>query len=152
MRLPGLVAALSAATLVLAGCGGVPIGPNMTANGDTITVKDPEGKVTAVAGGHSYPGDIPCAQYPGSEIIMAMHMNEAKAGETKKGVTLKSNDAVEKITQFYKEQLTTGGWKIDNVIENSGMSNIHASKEGQEINVGIIGNNTDGNVISISII
>lgn len=152
MRLHGLVAASAMATVVLSGCGGVPIGPNMTANGDTITVRDPEGKVTAVAGGQQYPSGIPCAQYPGSEIIMSMQMNEAKAGEMKKGVTLKSNDAVEKITQFYKEQLATGGWKIDNVIENSGMSNIHASKDGQEINVGIIGNNTEGNVISINII
>lgn len=153
MRLHSFVATFFVVNILLSSCGGTPIAPGVTQNGQTITVNDAAGKVTATTGAQSYPSDLPCSQYPGSEITVVTSFDEAKtAGGPKKSVMLKTKDEVAKITQFYKDQLTSGGWTIDNVVDTNGIANVHAKKDTQEINISIIGNATEGNVISISVI
>lgn len=146
----------TAIVFTLAGCSQTYTTPagTTTVTGDQIVSKDPTGQMTVKAGGSTaYPSTMPVQQYPNSTVIMTTDDKSDKAGTTKLSAMLNSKDSIDKIVAFYKAQLASAGYNIENEQSGGSMANLYAKKGEQQINVSVIGGSSDGgNTISIGLL
>jgi len=142
---------------LLTGCsrsytGGDGSSVSVSGDGTKISVKSGDGSTT-VNGNSSqeYPSDFPLPQYPGSKISTNMALTSTAANPAgssdQKILMLTTTDGSSQVIQFYKEKLTSSGWKIDTTVDQAGVSAyIGASKNSSKLNVAVIPGTPDTSI------
>ncbi|MBI3950017.1 MAG: hypothetical protein HY314_06140 [Acidobacteria bacterium] len=84
--------------------------------------------------GVSLPKDLPADMpiYPGSSVV-----SSATLGENARLVSLKTNDGVEKVMDFYDAKLKDNGWEIQTRVSTQQGNLLQAKKEARHLTVGI---------------
>ena len=105
--------------------------------GKKVTIETDEGKITVEQNEipKNFPSDVPV--YSGAEVITSSESGDNFT------LTLKTNDSVSKVSDFYKTDLADKGWILSNPIDLSGSTAITATKDNRELNV-IITPDTNG--------
>jgi hypothetical protein len=101
----------------------------------TFTGKDGQKVVMDVGGGKvpgDYPKDVPV--YDGAKVIMSQSVSEKNA----RNLVLESNDAAEKIAEFYKKGLESNGWKVEGTVNMGEMNMFTATKDKRQAVVQIV--------------
>ncbi len=88
---------------------------NGNGDGGTVTVKTNDGQTSATYGTGAklqagFPTDVPI--YKPSTLVAS-----SKTGDNSYSASAKTNDSVDKVTNYYRDQLASGGWT--NVHESS---------------------------------
>ncbi len=66
-------------------------------------------------------------------------------------IMLNTKDQPSQIIQFYKDKLSSGGWKIDSSVDTPGAGSfVAASKDTSKLNVSVMASSTD-TVISLTL-
>src|SRR5439155_18542962 len=103
---------------------------------------------TFAEGQGSVPKNFPLPIYPGSSTTGSVSAETADAGDDAQFLMLTSNEPAEKIADFYRKQLPSGGWKIENSQTVSNTINISASKDPYDAAVMV---SSDGSQTRISL-
>lgn len=132
------VGSIVTASLILSSCGKT----------NEVTVKNGEGTYSVSTSNATIPADFPLGVYPGSKITMAA--NNTASGAATQMVTLTSDDPVEKVSNYYKQQFTAGAWNVDNELTVNGTVMITGKKGTQRATVNV--SNIDGKTTASLII
>lgn len=94
--------------------------------GSKITIEGKEGKFQASGEGglalpDGFPKDIPV--YPGSTVTMSVDVKDGMQ------VMLKTADPANKVFDFYKENLKSGGWAIETSVNTEANSTVVGKKD-----------------------
>lgn len=87
-----------------------------------------------------YPGDVPLYQ---GKSVMDMKSGEKNA----RVVAVQTSDDLAKISDFYKSELASKGWKVESTLATDKMSMYTASKDNRQLVVTI---SSDGKMQSVS--
>jgi hypothetical protein len=116
----------------------------LTVTGDAekgqVNIKTDDGETIEMSYGsktipENFPKDVPV--YTPSQIRMTQVVDENKSV-----ISLTTGDEIEKVTAFYKKELTEQGWTIKNEMSMGAMSLIQAEKEKRILNLTV--NKKDG--------
>ena len=102
----------------------------VTMDSETMQIKTDDGDMSIGEGTKlpdQWPDDVPV--YKGLKLLTAMKMKE---GFSIQGTTA---DSQEKVTAFYKEQATKGGWTEDMVMTQPQMAMLNYSKDNRSLAV-----------------
>lgn len=148
VTISALLSACTAPSVTFKGGGGEKV--TLSNDGKNITIKGSDGKSTvSEIMTNNYPPNFPVAQYPGSTITNNMTMTND--GKSQTFVMLSTTDKAPQILKYYKDQLSSSGWKIDNSSESSAMGSdtnmsmgaLSASKGSSHLDMSAIGGEKD---------
>lgn len=148
------VSLLSACSRTVTGGDGSAV--TVSGDGTKISLKSGDGKTTVNGSmNQDYPSSFPVPQYPGSKISTNMAVNTTAGGAATPGaqtiIMLNTKDQPSQIIQFYKDKLSSGGWKIDSSVDTPGAGSfVAASKDTSKLNVSVMASSTD-TVISLTL-
>lgn len=81
--------------------------------------------------------------YPGATIAQTVNTSGTVM------VTMESNDNLDQIFEFYKNELLANGWKITNEIQSKKHSGLMSEKESNHVIVNIGAGQSDSSIISL---
>lgn len=110
--------------LCVSGCGS----PStvLQKDGTTVTVNS--------SGNAQVPSDLPVSVYPGAGVT-TVAQTPGQAGMPSTTLILESADGVDKIADYYKNELGQKGWRIDQVTTSQGIAALTANKDGVQVTV-----------------
>lgn len=118
---------------------------DVTMNSDTMQIKTEDGAMSFGEGTKlpdEWPDDV--AVYKGLKLLTAMKSRE---GSSIQGST---QDSLDKVTAYYKEQVTKDGWTEETVMTQAQMAMLSYSKDGRSLVVTITASDPD-TFVSITI-
>ncbi|OHA28049.1 MAG: hypothetical protein A3D56_00010 [Candidatus Taylorbacteria bacterium RIFCSPHIGHO2_02_FULL_45_35] len=107
---------------------------------------------TVTVGGNSLPDEWPsdAPKYPGASIQYSGSSNP-QTGEAGIALSFLTSDSLQKVVDFYKEELPSNGWVVEQTM-NSGGSTVMAAKKGDRTFGLYIADSGDGKVsVTVSI-
>lgn len=114
-------------------------------SGDGLTVKTKDGTFTAGTSLPSdFPSDIPI--YPGSDVAYSGTNTSQDGGGA--GVMLTTADEASKIIAYYKKELASAGWTVEDTQNVAGTTAMTAAKGNRNLYLGVTGSD-DGTTITI---
>ena len=93
------------------GVEGVTVTGNPAAGNATYNYKDEKGNTATIGVGTKLPDDFPKVTPVYDGTIMA-NTSSVENGKKMFMVSIQTRDGFDKVNQFYKDKLSTGGWKI----------------------------------------
>ena len=90
---------------------GIEVTGNPAAGNATYNYKDEKGNTATIGVGTKLPDDFPKSTPVYDGTIMA-NTSSVENGKKMFMVSIQTKDGFDKVTQFYKDRLSTGGWKI----------------------------------------
>jgi hypothetical protein len=98
----------------------------------TVTVTGKDGKTATMTFNENkvpgdYPKDVPI--YSPSKVVMAQSVSDQNAHN----LMLESQDAVDKIVDFYKKGLDDNGWKTESTMTTAQLTILTANKEKRQV-------------------
>lgn len=137
-------------TLLLAGAGCSNYVGNKAlerASGGRVDVNGQKMKVTSDSGslewgGNKLPSDWPsdAPAYPGATVQFSANSNPTDKGQNKSSsVMLESKDSALLVSDFYKKELVSKGWKIAGTYEVGGVYSMTAEKDTRTLVLSIAG-------------
>ncbi len=148
-----LIPLLALALALAAGCGDDSEDKNngrvdVEEEGRKITITGKEGKATFTAGGGAeipdgFPDDVYI--YDGAKV------NTSATVKGSYQVQLSSSDAVDKVLSVYKQKMEAAGWSEEAAMDMGEHKMLHYKKDGREINVQIIPEDSGATNIIISV-
>ena len=123
--------------------------PGLGISKDGLSINSPDGTLKVSNQIPSdWPNDIPI--YPGSKVVNSFIMNQdpAKGGS---GIVLNINtdDGPQAVRDYYKKELVSNGWKIDQDNEMSVIDTLVASKNGRGFSLMLVRRDTSGDTGSM---
>ena len=130
---------------------GVPAGVNVDRNMDgSATYSNDEGSVTVGANSYpdNWPGDAP--RYGNGQIQYSASSNQ-QTGENGSMISLTTSDNPQKVVDFYKSELASKGWKIEQTATVGQMFIISATKGTMTFSVQVVGTDDKQTTVTIGI-
>jgi hypothetical protein len=103
---------------------------------DKVTYKSSGMTQTLAEGKQSVPKDFQLPLYPGATATGSVSA-EGDRQEQAQFVILSTADAIDKVSDFYQEELKKTGWSIDNIQNMGKLVSISVNQKGVEGNVNI---------------
>ena len=118
------------AALTITGC----------ANDKAVTYKSSGMTQTLAEGKQSVPKDFQLPLYPGATATGSVSA-EGESEEQAKFVILSTADPIDKVSDYYQEELKKSGWSIDNIQNLGKLVSISVNQKGIDGNVNISDDN-----------
>lgn len=118
-------------------------GVKVEQNGDTVKIQDQQGNTMVATSGKSIPNDFPAdAPYYKNGRIETASTMDLSDGKSYSAIIM-TNDSIESIAKFYREELKNNNWKV-NVDSTIGEMVTIGAQKGQANASILITPNTDG--------
>lgn len=118
-----------------------------------MTITDPKtGQTVDVGSGKlpdNFPSDFP--QYPGAKVQSAVSGNDTQKDQNGMWVTFTTNDSVDKVAIFYKNELASKGWTTTGTYSAGGATTYTVQKDTQEGSVVISSSGSNGTAIVVTV-
>ena len=128
---------------------GVEVTGNPAAGNATYNFKDQNGNEVTVGSGTKLPDDFP-SNIPLYKGTIITSTSATESGKKMYAVSLQTSDAFDKVLGYYKNELSSGGWKIIQEANVAAGYTMYAAENGTE-QLSVMVQNADGKMTMVTL-